>query len=181
MTVAVIGGGPAGLMAAEVLSTAGVAVDLYDGMPSVGRKFLLAGKGGLNLTHGEAFEPFVARYAEAAAWLRPRLQAFGAQATRDFAAGLGITTFVGSSGRVFPADMKAAPLLRAWLHRLRERGVRLHMRHRWTGWADDGSLCFDAPAGQRTATGCRCWPRAVSIWRRCGRRTAASTSPGAST
>ena len=167
MTVAVIGGGPAGLMAAEVLSTAGVAVDLYDGMPSVGRKFLLAGKGGLNLTHGEAFEPFVARYAEAAAWLRPRLQAFGAQATRDFAAGLGIATFVGSSGRVFPADMKAAPLLRAWLHRLRERGVRLHMRHRWTGWADDGSLCFDAPAGQQRlrpdatvlALGGASWPR----------------------
>lgn len=146
-SVAVVGAGPAGLMAAEVLSAAGVAVDLYDGMPSVGRKFLLAGKGGLNLTHSEPFEPFVARYAEAAGWLRPLLQRFGAQATRDFAATLGIDTFIGSSGRVFPADMKAAPLLRAWLHRLRGRGVRLHMRHRWTGWADDGALRFDTPQG----------------------------------
>jgi uncharacterized flavoprotein (TIGR03862 family) len=145
--VAVVGGGPAGLMAAEVLSAAGVAVDLYDGMPSVGRKFLLAGKGGLNLTHSEPFEPFVARYADAAPWLKPLLQRFGAQAARDFAAGLGIATFVGSSGRVFPTDMKAAPLLRAWLHRLRGRGVRLHMRHRWTGWADDGALRFHTPQG----------------------------------
>jgi hypothetical protein len=145
--VAIVGGGPAGLMAAEVLSAAGVAVDLYDGMPSVGRKFLLAGKGGLNLTHSEPFEPFSTRYAEAAGWLRPLLQRFGAQAARDFAATLGIDTFVGSSGRVFPTDMKAAPLLRAWLHRLRGRGVRLHMRHRWTGWTDDGALRFDTPQG----------------------------------
>ena len=145
--VAIVGGGPAGLMAAEVLSAAGVAVDLYDGMPSVGRKFLLAGKGGLNLTHSEPFEPFSTRYAEAAGWLRPLLQRFGAQAVRDFAATLGIDTFVGSSGRVFPADMKAAPMLRAWLHRLRGRGVRLHMRHRWTGWTDDGALRFDTPQG----------------------------------
>ena len=148
--VAVVGGGPAGLMAAEVVSAAGVAVDLFDAMPSVGRKFLLAGKGGLNLTHGEAFEPFVARYAEAASWLRPLLERFGAAAVRDFAAGLGIDTFVGSSGRVFPTDMKAAPLLRAWLHRLRGRGVRLHMRHRWTGWTGDGALAFDTPQGAVT-------------------------------
>ena len=146
--VAIVGGGPAGLMAAEVLSAAGVAIDLYDGMPSVGRKFLLAGKGGLNLTHSEPVETFVARYADAARWLQPLLQRFGAQAVRDFAAGLGIDTFVGSSGRVFPTDMKAAPLLRAWLHRLRGRGVRLHMRHRWTGWADDGALRFDTPQGE---------------------------------
>ena len=164
---AVIGGGPAGLMAAEVLSAAGVAVDLFDAMPSVGRKFLLAGKGGLNLTHGEPFEPFVERYGPAAGWLRPLLQRFGAPAVRDFAAGLGIGTFVGSSGRVFPEGMKAAPLLRAWLHRLRGRGVRLHSRHRWTGWADDGALRFDTPAGPLTqraaatvlALGGASWPR----------------------
>ncbi|MFT3822006.1 MAG: TIGR03862 family flavoprotein [Rubrivivax sp.] len=166
-TAAVIGGGPAGLMAADVLSAAGVAVDLFDAMPSVGRKFLLAGKGGLNLTHSEAFEPFVERYGAAAAWLRPLLQRFGAPAVRDFAAGLGIDTFVGSSGRVFPEEMKAAPLLRAWLHRLRGRGVRLHSRHRWTGWAGDGALCFDTPGGTRTqraaatvlALGGASWPR----------------------
>jgi hypothetical protein len=145
--VAIVGGGPAGLMAAEVISAGGMAVDLFDGMPSVGRKFLLAGKGGLNLTHSEAFEPFVERYGEAAAWLRPRLERLGPQAARELAASLGIATFVGSSGRVFPTDMKAAPLLRAWLHRLRGRGVRLHMRHRWTGWSEDGTLRFATPQG----------------------------------
>ncbi len=136
-------------MVADVLSAAGVVVHLFDAMPSVGRKFLLAGKGGLNLTHAEAFEPFVARYAEAAPWIRPLLERFGADALRAFAAELGITTFVGSSGRVFPTDLKAAPLLRAWLHRLRGRGVQLHMRHRWRGWADDGALCFDTPTGRQ--------------------------------
>ena len=140
MTVCIIGGGPAGLMAAEVISAAGHAV---------GRKFLLAGKGGLNLTHAEAFEPFVGRYAGAADWLRPMLERFGADATRAFAAELGIQTFVGSSHRVFPTDMKAAPLLRAWLHRLRVRGVRFHMRHRWTGWTDDDQLRFDTPVGEQ--------------------------------
>ena len=133
---AIIGGGPAGLMAAEVLLQAGVSVDLYDAMPSVGRKFLLAGKGGLNLTHSEAIEPFVSRYGPRAAQVAPWLAAFSPQDLRDWAAGLGIKTFVGSSGRVFPAEMKAAPLLRAWLHRLRAQGLRLHMRHRWTGWAE---------------------------------------------
>jgi len=148
--VAIVGGGPAGLMAAEVLLQGGASVDLFDAMPSVGRKFLLAGKGGLNLTHSEAIEPFVSRYGarapQAAAWL----QAFGPQALRDWAAALGIKTFVGSSGRVFPAEMKAAPLLRAWLHRLRGQGLRLHMRHRWTGWqAGDAptTLRFDTPKG----------------------------------
>jgi uncharacterized flavoprotein (TIGR03862 family) len=167
VSVAVIGGGPAGLMAADALSAAGMAVDLYDTMPSVGRKFLLAGKGGLNLTHAEAFEPFVARYGDAAAWLRPLLERWGPDAARGFAAALGISTFVGSSGRVFPTDMKAAPLLRAWLHRLRARGVRLHMRHRWTGWADDGALRFQTPQGEQCqaadatllALGGASWPR----------------------
>ncbi len=145
--VAVIGGGPAGLMAAETLAAAGQCVALFDGMPSVGRKFLLAGKGGLNLTHAEPFQPFVRRYAERAATLEPWLQDFGAEALRAWAAELGITSFVGSSGRVFPSDMKAAPLLRAWLHRLRGQGVSLHMRHHWQGWSDDGALLFKTPSG----------------------------------
>ncbi|NYH99465.1 hypothetical protein FHX63_002261 [Cupriavidus plantarum] len=130
----VIGGGPAGLMAAEMLAASGKRVDVYDAMPSVGRKFLMAGKGGMNLTHSEAADAFVSRYGHRAANVAPWLDAFGAQALRDWVHALGIDTFVGSSGRVFPTDMKAAPLLRAWLHRLRERGVRFHMRHRWTGF-----------------------------------------------
>ncbi|MBA4177815.1 MAG: aminoacetone oxidase family FAD-binding enzyme [Leptothrix sp. (in: Bacteria)] len=165
--VAVIGGGPAGLMAAEALAQAGHAVHVYDGMPSVGRKFLLAGKGGLNLTHSEPFEPFVSRYAERAPALRPLLQAFGAEALREWAAALGVATFVGSSGRVFPQDLKAAPLLRAWLHRLRGQGVAFHMRHRWLGFDDAGALRFAAPTGevlvQAAATvlalGGASWPR----------------------
>ena len=147
-----IGGGPAGLMAAEVLSAAGIAVDVFDAMPSAGRKFLMAGKGGLNLTHAEAFEDFVGRYGEQADWVRPWLMAFGADALRQWAGQLGIETFVGSSGRVFPTEMKAAPLLRAWLHRLRLAGVRFHMRHRWLGWDDVGSLRFAAPAGEVTVS-----------------------------
>jgi len=146
--VAIIGGGPAGLMAAEVLSQAGVAVDLYDAMPSVGRKFLLAGVGGMNITHSEAFEPFVARYRERAAELRPLLDAFNPEALREWIHGQGIDTFVGSSGRVFPSDMKAAPLLRAWLRRLRDAGVQIHTRHRWLGWNTDGSLRLLAPSGE---------------------------------
>ncbi|MDP1646694.1 MAG: TIGR03862 family flavoprotein [Rubrivivax sp.] len=148
---AVIGGGPAGLMAAEQLATRGVAVDLYDAMPSVGRKFLLAGKGGLNLTHAEPLEVFIGRYAERAPVLAPWLQAFGPTQLRAWAAALGVSTFVGSSQRVFPQDMKAAPLLRAWLHRLRGQGVRFHMRHRWLGWADEGALRFDTPQGSLQA------------------------------
>ncbi|HRP65372.1 MAG TPA: TIGR03862 family flavoprotein [Thauera sp.] len=132
--VAVIGGGPAGLMAAETLAAAGLDVTVFDAMPSVGRKFLLAGRGGLNLTHSEAFEPFLSRYGQRRAALTPMLQAFGAQALRDWAHGLGIETFVGTSGRVFPTEMKAAPLLRAWLARLRAAGVRFAVRHRWQGW-----------------------------------------------
>lgn len=146
--VAIIGGGPAGLMAAEVVSQAGVAVDLYDAMPSVGRKFLLAGVGGMNITHSEAFEPFVARYRERALDIRPLLESFSPQALREWIHGLGIDTFVGSSGRVFPTDMKAAPLLRAWLRRLRDANVRIHTRHRWLGWNTDGSLRLHSPDGE---------------------------------
>lgn len=143
--IAIVGGGPAGLMAAEAAAAAGLTVDLYEAKGSVGRKFLLAGKGGLNLTHGEPFEPFVARYAERADAVRDWLHDFDADALRTWAAGLGVETFVGSSGRVFPADLKAAPLMRRWVHRLRTQGVRFHAHHRWTGWGPDGRLRFDAP------------------------------------
>ena len=152
--VAVIGGGPAGLMAAEVLAAGGAQVDVFDAMPSVGRKFLLAGKGGLNLTHSEPLESFVGRYGEQAAAVGEWLKAFGPQVLRDWAAGLGVSTFVGSSGRVFPNEMKAAPLLRSWLHRLRVAGVRFHMRHRWQpdaplpqGEQGGYTLNFAGPAG----------------------------------
>lgn len=146
--VAIIGGGPAGLMAAEVLGQAGVNVDLYDAMPSVGRKFLLAGVGGMNITHAEDYAAFVSRYAERAGDLRPLLDAFTPDALREWIHGLGINTFVGSSGRVFPTDMKAAPLLRAWLKRLRENGVRIHTRQRWLGWDAEGALRLAGPEGE---------------------------------
>ena len=146
-TVTVVGAGPAGLMAALVLSQAGVQVDVYDAMPSVGRKFLLAGKGGLNLTHSEPAEVFATRYGRHRQHVEPWLRGFGAVQIRAWATGLGVETFVGTSGRVFPQDMKAAPLLRAWLHRLRAQGVRFHMRHRWLGWNDAGALHFESPAG----------------------------------
>lgn len=145
--VAIVGGGPAGLMAAERLCAAGVAVDLYDAMPSLGRKFLMAGKSGLNLTHGEPFERFLGRFGAATEVLGPALRAFPPEAIRAWAHGLGVETFVGSSGRVFPAEMKAAPLLRAWLRQLRAQGLRVHVRHRWTGWDDDGALTFATPDG----------------------------------
>ena len=154
--VAVVGGGPAGLMAAETLAAEGVEVHLYDAMPSVGRKFLLAGRGGLNLTHSEPFERFAGRFGERSAQLAPLLRAFGPDQVRAWAQGLGIETFVGTSGRVFPKDMKAAPLLRAWLHRLRQDGVRFHMRHRWLGWADAQAaattLRFATPEGEAAAS-----------------------------
>jgi len=167
LRAAVIGGGPAGLMAAEMLAAQGIEVDLFDAMPSVGRKFLLAGRGGLNLTHSEPAGPFLSRYGARSGDLREALTAFGNDDVRRWAAELGITTFVGTSGRVFPTDLKAAPLLRAWLHRLRAAGVRLHTRHRWTGWDDGGALAFETPAGPRThaadatvlALGGASWPR----------------------
>lgn len=146
-TVVVIGAGPAGLMAAEVLAAAGHTVDVYDAMPSAGRKFLMAGKGGLNITHTEPVAPFRARYGARADVLAPFLDAFGPDDIRAWIHELGIETFVGTSGRVFPREMKAAPLLRAWLRRLRAQAVRLHMRHRWTGWTKDGALTFETPVG----------------------------------
>lgn len=175
--VAVVGGGPAGLMAAEVLALGGCRVDLFDAMPSVGRKFLLAGKGGLNITHAEPAAQFETRFGLASAWLKPLLAGFSPLQLREWVHALGVETFVGTSGRVFPAEMKAAPLLRAWLHRLRGQGVRFHMRHRWTGFgeaaagADDPDdaipLAFDSPAGPShhrfdavvLALGGASWPR----------------------
>ncbi len=154
-TAFVVGGGPAGLMAADVLAQSGVCVHVFDAMPSVGRKFLLAGKGGLNLTHSEAAEIFATRYREGAAEVGSWLSDFGPAQVRVWARSLGIETFVGSSGRVFPRDLKAAPLLRTWLHRLRAAGVQFHMRHRWVGWSNPGSgseppaLLFQTPAGPR--------------------------------
>jgi uncharacterized flavoprotein (TIGR03862 family) len=145
---AIVGAGPAGLMAAEVISRSGIAVDVYDAMPSAGRKFLMAGKGGMNITHAEPFERFIARYGERRAELEPMLRGFSPDALRSWMHELGIDTFIGSSGRVFPAGMKAAPLLRAWLHRLRSQGVRFHMRHRWCGWTDKGHLRFLTPNGE---------------------------------
>ncbi len=148
--VAIIGGGPAGLMAAEVANAAGLQVDVFEAKGSVGRKFLIAGKGGLNLTHGEQRPGFDARYGERAAELARWLDAFDGEALRDWARSLGVETYVGSSGRVFPNDRKAAPLLRGWVRRLREAGVRFHVQHRWLGWTDAGALRFATPEGERT-------------------------------
>jgi uncharacterized flavoprotein (TIGR03862 family) len=147
--VAVIGGGPAGLMAAEALAQAGLAVELFDAMPSVGRKFLLAGVGGMNITHSEPYPAFVGRYAERRDEVDRLLQGFDATALRAWIHGLDVSTFVGTSGRVFPTDMKAAPLLRAWLKRLRDDGVVIHTRHRWLGWQADGRVRVAGPQGER--------------------------------
>lgn len=165
--IAIIGGGPAGLMAAETLSQAGLSVDVFDAMPSVGRKFLLAGIGGLNITHGEAFDLFCTRYGERPAQLQAALDAFPPQALRSWVHELGIETFEGSSGRVFPRQMKAAPLLRAWLACLRNAGVRFHVRHRWLGWGAAGELRFDnrgevvtvTPQATVLALGGASWPQ----------------------
>jgi len=148
--LAVIGGGPAGLMAAEVARAAGVEVDLYEAKGSVGRKFLLAGKGGLNLTHGEPRPGFDRRYRERQFEVADWLDGFDADALREWARGLGIETYIGTSGRVFPIDRKAAPLLRGWVRRLREAGVRFHVQHRWIGWTGDGALRFTTPDGEVT-------------------------------
>lgn len=149
LAAVVIGGGPAGLMAAEQLLLAGHRVDLFDAMPSLGRKLLLAGIGGLNITHAEASPAFLARYAESSLRLAPLLSAFDASTLREWVHGLGVQTFVGSSGRVFPQEMKAAPLLRRWLQRLRGQGLQIHTRQRWTGWNGEGGLVFAGPSGER--------------------------------
>jgi len=165
--VAIIGGGPAGLMAAEVLAGGGAGVTIYDAMPSVGRKFLMAGRGGLNLTHSEALPEFLTRYGEAQPRLAPAIEAFPPASLRAWSEALGQPTFIGSSGRVFPIAFKASPLLRAWLRRLDATGVQLALRHRWTGWNDDGQLLFQTSDGKRVvdaratvlALGGASWPR----------------------
>ncbi|HTV84293.1 MAG TPA: TIGR03862 family flavoprotein [Dyella sp.] len=146
----IIGGGPAGLMAAEVARAQGVEVDLFESKGSVGRKFLIAGKGGLNLTHSEPKPDFLQRYAERAQEVGAWLEDFDADALRAWARGLGVETFVGTSGRVFPNDLKAAPLLRGWVRRLRESGVRFHVHHRWLGWGEHGAMRFATPQGERS-------------------------------
>jgi uncharacterized flavoprotein (TIGR03862 family) len=165
--VAIIGAGPAGLMAAEVLAQDGANVTIYDAMPSVGRKFLMAGRGGLNLTHSEPLPQFLARYREAMPHLKAAIEAFSPSALREWSEALGQETFVGSSGRVFPRAFKASPLLRAWLLRLDAMGVKLTLRHRWTGWDEQGRLRFQTPDGPQAvgasatvlALGGASWPR----------------------
>ena len=165
--VAIIGAGPAGLMAAEVLAGGGAGVTVYDAMPSAGRKFLMAGRGGLNLTHSEPLPEFLMCYGEAQPRLAPAISAFPPASLRAWSEALGQPTFIGSSGRVFPTTFKASPLLRAWLRRLDAMGVELALRHRWTGWNDDGQLLFQTPDGKRVvdaratvlALGGASWPR----------------------
>ena len=146
-TVAVIGGGPAGLMAAEVLSQSKLSVAVYEAKSSLGRKFLIAGKGGLNLTHSEPLEAFLSRFGARADVIRPLLKEFGPEQVREWVHAFGIETFVGPSGRVFPSDMKALPILKKWTQRLVDNGVTIHKQHRWLGWNADESLRFSIPAG----------------------------------
>jgi uncharacterized flavoprotein (TIGR03862 family) len=165
--IAVIGAGPAGLMAAEVIAQGGAAVTVYDAMPSAGRKLLMAGRGGLNLTHSEPLPEFLTRYREATPRLAAAISAFSPDTLREWSEALGQPTFVGSSGRVFPQAFKASPLLRAWLRRLDAAGVQFRLRHRWTGWDDDGCLLFQTPDGPTAvnasatvlALGGASWPR----------------------
>ena len=165
--IAIVGAGPAGLMAADVLARGGASVTIYDRMPSAGRKFLIAGRGGLNLTHSEAFETFLTRYGTAAPHLRAAIEAFPPAATRAWCEGLHQPTFVGSSGRVFPKCFKTSPLLRSWLRRLAAAGVTLKLRHRWLGWDRSGDLLFETPEGRVAlradatvlALGGASWPR----------------------
>src|SRR5579863_7197102 len=165
--VVVIGAGPAGLMAAEVLALGGARVTVYDAMPSVGRKFLMAGRGGLNLTHSEPLSAFLKPYREAMPQLAAAIEAFAPDRLRAWCEELGQETFVGSSGRIFPKSLKASPLLRAWLRRLDAAGVRFSLRHRWTGWDENGRLLFQTPDGQIAveagatvlALGGASWPR----------------------
>jgi uncharacterized flavoprotein (TIGR03862 family) len=165
--IAIIGGGPAGLMAAEAAAAGNTEVNLYDAMASVGRKFLLAGKGGLNLTHSEPLDAFLSRYGTRRSQLTPIITSFGPDAIREWALSLGVKTFIGTSHRIFPVDLKAAPLLRAWLRRLRKAGVRLHVRHRWSGWDEQGALHFMTPLGPQSikadaailALGGASWPK----------------------
>src|ERR1700682_2844126 len=165
--VAIIGAGPAGLMAAEVLAQGGAAVTVYDAIPPAGRKFLMAGRGGLNLTHSEPLQKFLAPSREAMPNLRAAITAFPPQTLRQWSEALGQPTFVGSSGRVFPEAFKASPLLRAWLRRLDSMGVQFAMRHRWSGWDENGRLWFQTPDGPCAvdisatvlALGGASWPR----------------------
>lgn len=165
--VAIIGAGPAGLMAAEALAQGGAAVTVYDAMPSAGRKFLMAGRGGLNLTHNEPLAAFLPRYREAEPHLAAAIKAFPPERLRAWCEALGQPTFVGSSGRIFPKTLKASPLLRAWLRKLDAMGVLFSTRHRWTGWDDSGRLLFQTPAGESAvearatvlALGGASWPR----------------------
>jgi len=165
--IAIIGGGPAGLFAADRLATAGHAVTLFDRMPSPGRKFLMAGRGGLNLTHSEPLERFLARYPDCPEALEKAIRAFPPDALRDFAAELGQRTYIGTSGRIFPEAMKASPMLRAWLGRLDARGVEVKLRHDWQGWDETGALRFATPSGPVVVTadaillalGGASWPR----------------------
>ncbi|WP_375210060.1 TIGR03862 family flavoprotein [Hyphomonas jannaschiana] len=150
--VAIIGSGPAGLMAAEVLSQAGVGVDVYEAMPSAGRKFLMAGKSGLNISHTGSAHDFLMRYHDYSGLFADQVGAFGPDEVTAWMEGLGMPAHVGPTGRIFPQSMKASPLLRAWLRRLAERGVGLHLKHRWTGWAPDGALTFDSPKGEVTVS-----------------------------